>query len=67
MKHIETLKGLKTLKERYVNSGLNLDCYGIKNYWLKVIDGCIKDNLAMDEIDYENTSQELRQLWQGLK
>lgn len=60
MKHIETKKGLQTLKERYLAAGAD-------EYWVKVIDGCIAEGLAMDETDYENTPKELRKLWKGLK
>lgn len=24
------------------------------DYWKKVVEGCIEENLAMDEVDYEN-------------
>ena len=60
MKQIETKKGLQTLKERYLTAGAD-------EYWVKVIDGCIAEGLAMDETDYENTQKELRKLWKGLK
>lgn len=59
-KHIQTKKGLQELLRRYENAGA-------EQYWLDVIKGCIKDNLAMDEIDYDNTSTELRKLWRGLE
>jgi hypothetical protein len=60
MKHIETKKGLKELLRRYEEAGAD-------EYWLMTIRGCIEEDLAMDEIDYENTPKELRKLWRGLK
>lgn len=60
MKRIERKKDLLTLKERYLTAGAN-------EYWIRVIEGCIKEDLPMDEIDYENTPKELRKLWKGLK
>ena len=60
MKRIERKKDLLTLKERYLAAGAS-------EYWVKVIDGCIAEGLAMDETDYENTPTELRKLWKGLK
>lgn len=66
MKHIETKKGLQTLKERYLKSGLStIDKDGTD--WIQVIEGCIEEDLAMDETDYSNTSKDLRKLWKGLK
>ena len=60
MKHIETKKGLETLLKRYQKAQASEE-------WLLTIKGCIKERLAMDETDYENTPQELRPLWRGLK
>lgn len=57
---IETRQGLKELLKRYEEAGAN-------NYWLECIRGCLFYNLAMDELDYENTPKELRKLWKGLK
>ena len=57
---VETKKGLTKLLKRYEEAKAD-------TYWLEVIKGCIKDNLAMDEIDYENTPKELKGLWKGLK
>ena len=37
------------------------------DYWKKVVEGCIEENLAMDEIDYENAPYWFRPLWRGLK
>lgn len=59
-KNIETKKGLETLLKRYQKAGA-------KEEWLKTIAGCIREGLAMDETDYENTEEELRPLWRGLK
>lgn len=60
MKRIETQKGLKELLKRYLKANADIE-------WLNTIRGCIEQGLAMDEIDYENTPQELRKLWRGLK
>jgi len=57
---IETKKGLEELLRRYKKEGAS-------EYWIKVIEGCIKEGLAMDEDDYDNTPKELRKLWMGLK
>ena len=63
---IETKKGLKTLLKRYQAAGVTDEKYPIDK-WITVIKGCIKEGLAMDEVDYENTPKELRPLWKGLK
>lgn len=60
MKHIETKRGLQILLKRYKEANA-------PQYWIDVIEGCIKEDLAMDEIDYENTPEELKPLWKGLK
>ena len=57
---IETNKGLKELLKRYEEAKASEE-------WLNTIRGCIKEGLAMDEIDYENTPKELKPLWRGLK
>ena len=62
---IETKKGLETLLKRYQDAGVT-DDYSIDR-WITVIKGCIEEGLAMDEIDYENTPDELKPLWRGLK
>lgn len=71
MKHIETKKGLETLLTRYLENGVNDTTKDISNSyeakWISTIKNCIKNNLAMDEDDYENTPKELRKLWKGLK
>ena len=59
-KHIETKQGLETLLKRYLDNGASEE-------WILTIKGCIKDNLAMDEIDYDNTPKKLKPLWKGLK
>ena len=64
-RYIETKKGLKTLLKRYKEAGVTDDQY--PDEWIKVIKGCIKEGLAMDEVDYENTPKHLRPLWNGLK
>ena len=70
-KHIETKQGLKTLLQRYIKAGVTDDTMdasnGYKAQWLTTIKGCIKEGLAMDETDYENTPKNLRPLWNGLK
>lgn len=75
MARIATKKGLKELKKRFqevepqklegANEGTNYERYA--SYWIQTIDGCIKDGLAMDEIDYENTPKVWRKLWRGLR
>lgn len=60
MKRIETKKGLETLLKRYQEA--NAD-----KVWILTIKGCIEEGLPMDEVDYENTPEELRKLWRGLK
>ena len=60
MKHIETKTGLQKLLERYKKANA-------PQYWLNVIQGCINEGLAMDEVDYENTPKELKKLWEGLR
>lgn len=71
-RHIETKEGLKKLlkriqeygKEAIHEEGFNLDEF---IYWRKVVEGCIDENLAMDEVDYENAPNWFRPLWRGLK
>lgn len=66
MKFIETKRGLQTLKKRYLESGIpTTDEFGVD--WIQVIDGCLKEGLPMDEIDYYNTPKALRKLWTGLR
>ena len=70
MKHISTKRGLKKLLERYQQAGVTdqtkdiTDTYEAK--WISAIKDCINEGLAMDEIDYENTPLNLRELWVGL-
>ena len=59
-KRIETTKGLKELLKRYEEVKAS-------DEWLQTIRGCIKEGLAMDEIDYTNTPKELKPLWKGLR
>jgi hypothetical protein len=59
-RRIETKKGLQELLRRYKEVNAS-------GYWIQVIEGCIKDGLAMDETDYENTPNSLRKLWRGLQ
>ena len=60
MKRIETKKGLTKLLERYQKAGADGE-------WILTIIGCLKEGLVMDELDYENTPDELKPLWEGLK
>lgn len=64
-RHIQTKKGLQTLLKRYEESGITDTTY--PDAWISVIKGCIKEGLAMDETDYENTPKQLRPLWKGLR
>jgi hypothetical protein len=72
MHYIETKKGLETLLKRMDDSqeelihrlGNNLEEY---TYWKKVVEGCIEEGLAMDEVDWENAPSWFRPLWRGLK
>lgn len=71
MAHIETKKGLTTLLKRYQEAGVTDDTMDASNSykasWITTIKGCIKEGLAMDEVDYENTPRELKPLWRGLR
>lgn len=62
MKHIETRKGLETLLKRLDQVKGN-----DYEYWHSVVEGCIRENLAMDETDYKNSPSWFRELWKGLK
>lgn len=70
-RYIETKKGLETLLKRYKDAGVTdqtkdaSDAYEAK--WISCIQGCIDEGLAMDEVDYENTPDNLKPLWRGLK
>ena len=64
-RYISTKKGLETLLKRYQEAGVT-DESSIDR-WISCIKGCIEERLAMDEIDYENTPDELKPLWRGLK
>jgi hypothetical protein len=66
MRHIETKKGLKTLLERMedLKGASKFEDY---EYWKLTVEGCIKENLAMDEVDYDNAPDWFRPLWRGLK
>ena len=69
-KHIETEKGLRTLLQRYLAAGVDDQTpadAGYPGQWISTIEGCIKQGLAMDETDYENTPKGLRPLWRGLR
>ncbi len=72
MHYIETKKGLESLLKRIKDygeqaiheEGFNLDEF---IYWRKVVEGCIEEGLAMDEVDWENVPSWFRPLWRGLK
>ena len=66
MRHIESKKDLETLLKRMENlkGADKLEEY---DYWHQVVEGCIKDGLAMDEVDYENAPRWFRPLWTGLR
>lgn len=65
-RYIETKKGLKTLLER-MDDLKGASKYQDFDYWKKVVEGCIEENLVMDEVDYENAPDWFRPLWRGLK
>ena len=65
-RRIETKKGLETLLKRYQEAGVTDESYPVDR-WISVIKGCIKEDLAMDETDWDNTPKELRPLWKGLR
>ena len=71
-RQIETKQGLKTLLKRtkeYGDKAIHEEGFSLDEfiYWRKVVEGCINENLAMDEVDYENASSWFRLLWRGLK
>ncbi len=70
MARIETRRGLQTLLKRYLEQGVDDSTPAAAGYpgqWISTIEGCLKEGLAMDETDYENTPKELRPLWRGLR
>ena len=71
MHYIETKKGLETLLKRYEGAGVTDKTKdasgGYEAKWISCIKGCIAEGLAMDETDWENTPDELKPLWRGLK
>ena len=70
-RYIETKKGLETLLKRYKEAGVTDQTKDASNAyeakWISCIQGCIDEGLAMDEVDYENTPDNLKPLWRGLK
>lgn len=75
-KEVRTRKGLETLLQRYKDAGVTNQTKdatgGYEARWLDTIQGCIDslntdEPICMDEIDYENTPDELKPLWRGLK
>ena len=71
-RHIESTKGLMKLADRMCGYGFE-HCddpdfnHEEFDYWHKVVAGCLSENLAMDEVDYENAPTWFRELWRGLK
>ena len=65
-RYIESKKGLKTLLE-IMDDLKGAFKYQDFDYWKKVVKGCIEENLAIDEVDYENAPDWFRPLWRGLK
>lgn len=70
MKCIKTKKGLEELLRRYQENGVDdntKDINGDRGFFISTIMNCIKNEYAMDEIDYTKTPFELRHLWKGLQ
>ena len=75
-KEIRSRKSLETLLQRYKDAGVTNQTKdvtgGYEARWLDTIQGCIDslktdEPICMDEIDFENTPDELKPLWRGLK
>lgn len=70
-REIRTKKGLQQLLARYKEAGVTDDtlaAYGsYKAHWISTIEECIREGLPMDEIDYDNTPDDLKPLWKGLR
>ena len=66
-RYISTHTGLQTLLKRLSSKSSEKDELEEYNYWVAVVKGCIDENLAMDETDYENSPMWFRKLWIGLK
>lgn len=75
-KYIATKQGLEALLNRYIEAGVTDKTRersnGYEAKWILTIKGCIDsfktyEPIAMDEVDYENTPDNLRPLWKGLK
>ena len=66
LRHIERKKDLEILLKRMddLKGGENQPEF---DYWHRVVEGCIKEELAMDETDYENAPSWFRKLWVGLR
>lgn len=62
-KRIETENGLRTLKRRFEAFRGDPEA----EYWISVVDGCIKERLSMDETDWGNTEDKFKALWRGLR
>lgn len=68
--NISTKQGLTTFKARLEKAkanGADIGLYSNNNYWLDVVNGCIKEGLAIDEIDAEQMSKDIKRLARGLK
>ncbi len=75
-RNIATRRSLETLKKRYLEAGVTDETRDITNgyeaKWISTIQGCIDsldtdEPISMDEIDYDNTPDNLKPLWRGLK
>lgn len=70
-KCIETKQGKEKLLQRYLELGVTDQTKDATNTyeakWITAIKYAIENDLAMDEIDYDNTPKELRKCWRGLK
>ena len=72
-RHIESKQGLKTLRTRFCkyvrehSEGATEKEQAEMFYWSQVIQGCINEGLAMDEVDYELAPKWFRPMWAGLK
>lgn len=69
MRHIERKEDLKKLLKKMdklekEKGSENLNEF---DYWHLVVEGCIKEDLPMDEVDYENAPRWFRPLWTGLR
>lgn len=72
---IRTKKGKEKLLERFTSAPERSNDPSVHytegertaKYWIRVIRYAIKNDLAMDETDYNNTPKDYKKLWKGLK